>query len=91
MKTLTVLLASLLISATAFAQDNSTQPAQDQAAQSGNAPVVAATADTSAAALPAGTKSCRTKGFMCHLKDQSLEPGDHCMCGNHPGFVYINE
>ena len=82
MKLLALLLAAFAftVSAVASAQDN--PPATDQ-----TAPVAQATADPA----PAGAsprKICRMmKNYRCKV-DQSLAPGAHCMCGDHPGTVY---
>lgn len=88
MKILTALLVSLLVSANVSAQDNTTQPAATQAAQTENAPAAAAADPPIAAAHNAGgAKTCQFRGWGCRLKDQSLEIGAHCMCGSHPGVV----
>lgn len=89
MKTLTALLAAFVLCSAAAAQNNSAPSATDQAAQPENVPAVAAAADP-APKNAGGNKICRMQhGWNCKLSDNSLEPGAHCSCHDHPGIVDI--
>jgi hypothetical protein len=87
MKPRTLLVAFLFAPLGGMAQNNPAVPGSEQA------PAVATASETDVtanAAAPAtgGAKIClRKSGNHCPLRDQGLEPGATCMCGDHHGVV----
>jgi hypothetical protein len=88
MKPRTLLVAFLFASSAVWAQSNPAEPANGEQAPAVAKASEADVAANTAAPAAAGAKTClRKSGFHCPLKDQSLEPGATCMCGDKHGVV----
>jgi hypothetical protein len=81
-----LLVTAFFACSSAWAQNNAPASPGDQATPVADASAAVVAAD---AASPAPTaKVCKFAKHTCRLADQTMAPGDRCMCGDHPGTVY---